>query len=442
MKSLMTQARDRLWPRQEPTRPLWRALLMLARYLFALGRDIAAGDINLRAMSLVYTSMISIVPLLGFAFALAKALKFDEQLEPRLLELLQPLGPDYAARVADSVTAFTGNINGTALGVVSVALLLLIVLSMAKKVEGSFNFVWRVDRPRSFAQRFTEYLSVILIGPTIMLAASTMLASLQSSALVTWLAVHLPFHGAGLATFGRAVPYLMIIAAFTFLYMFIPNTRVRFRPAFIGGIAGGLAWATSGYLFAKLVVAAGRTESIYGGAAIVLVLMFWLYISWLVLLLGSSLAYYAQHPFQLRYGQRTGPLDNEARERLCLAVMVLVASDFAKPSHGWTNEGLASALRVPRESLEPIIAELGAAGLLVTAGEKRLIPGKDPHRIRLLEIVATVRGRERSRVDSTGSWSEGVNSIVDRIDDAIAAEIGERTLGQLVDAQLDKDEAH
>jgi membrane protein len=167
-----------------------------------------------------------------------------------------------------------------------------------------------------------------------------------------------------------------------------------------------------------------------------------MYISWLVLLLGAALAFYVQNPFQLRFGQRTEPIDNDARERLCLAVMVLVASDFAKPSHGWTNEGLAAAMRVPRESLEPVIAGLSEAGLLVKASEKRLIPGKDPHRIRLVEIVATVRGRERSPIDSAAGWSEGVNRIVDRIDDAISAELGERTLGQLVDAQLEKDQSH
>jgi len=445
MEPINSLVRRALWPANPPTNAVGRALLVPSRHVYALVRDLAAGEINLRAMSLVYTSMISIVPLLGFAFALAKALDFDEQLEPRLLNLLEPLGPEFAPRIATNITSFVSNINGTALGVVSLALLLITVLSMAEKVESSFNFVWRVDRPRSFAQRFTEYLSVILIGPTIMLAAVTMIASLTTLPFVGNLE-SMAVIGPIVSLFGASLtyltPYVMIVAAFTFLYIFVPNTRVRFRPALVGGIAGGLIWATSGYVFANLVVTSANTLSIYGGAAIVLVLMFWLYISWLVLLLGSALAFYVQNPFQLRYGLRTEPIDNEARERLSLAIMVLVASDFAKPSHGWTNDGLAAALRVPRESLEPIIAGLSAAGLLVKASEKRLIPGKDPHRIHLIEIVATVRGGERSPVDPSATWSDGVNSIVDRIDDAIAKELGERTLGQLVDAYLDKDQAH
>jgi membrane protein len=278
MESLSTVVKNKLWPLTEPALPLGRALLAIARYVYALGRDIATGDINLRAMSLVYTSMISIVPLLGFAFALAKALGFHEQLQPQLERLLEPLGPDYSVTVSARVVGFADNINGGVLGIVSLTLLLITVMSMAQKVEGSFNFVWRVDRPRNFAQRFSEYLSVILIGPTIMLAATTMLASLESTWVVTQLA-QMPLLGAIVTNLGRAVPYIMIVAAFTFLYMYIPNTRVRFLPALVGGITGGLAWSTSGFLFTKLVVASANTASIYGGAAIVLILMFWLYIS-------------------------------------------------------------------------------------------------------------------------------------------------------------------
>ena len=441
MRALSVIVKSWLWPVTEPEGALGRGLLVVARYLYAIGRDLSTGDINLRAMSLVYTSMISIVPLFGFAFALAKALGFEDQLQPKLQDLLQPLGPEYSVTLSTRVDSFAANINGGVLGIVSLALLLITVMSMAQKVEGSFNFVWRVDRPRNFAQRFSEYLSVILIGPTIMLAATSMLASLESTWVVSQLS-QMAVIGPIVMNLGRAVPYLMIIAAFTFLYMFIPNTRVLFVPALIGGILGGLAWSTSGFLFAKLVVVSAGTKSIYGGAAIVLILMFWMYISWVVLLLGSALVFYLQNPYQLRHGQRTEAIDNDARERLCLAVMSLVANDYVKPSHGWTSESLASALRVPRESLEPIIANLTASELLVMASEKRLIPGRDPHHVTLRDIVATVRGRNRDRIDSSEAWRGGINDIVDRIDDAIAAQLDGRTLGQLVDAHLARDESH
>jgi len=435
MESLLQRLAHRLWSTATPVSWPGRVLQTTSRYLFALIRDLATGDISLRAMSLVYTTMLATVPLLGFAFALAKVLGFHRQLEPLLLRALEPIGPR-AAEITASITGFADNINGGVLGILSFSLLLLTVVSMAQKVESSFNFVWRVDRPRSFLRRFSEYLSVILIGPLFMLMAITLIAGLSSTALVARLEALRPF-GSWIAHVGDVVPYLMLITAFTFLNVFIPNTRVRIRPALIGGTAGGLTWAASGYLFTNLVVSSARMESIYSGFAIVLILMFWLYISWLVLLLSSQLAFYVQNPFHLRHGQRTAPIDNDARERLCLAIMYLVASDFARPSHGWSNEGLASALRVPREAIEPIMAALEHEGLIVRASEQRLIPGRDPHRIPLSEIIASVRGRDRGSSDRSARWNAAVDPIADRIAAAIAAELEGRTLGKLVDANLD-----
>jgi membrane protein len=435
MDSLLHRLAHLLWSTATPASRAGRVLQTMSRYGFALIRDLATGDVSLRAMSLVYTTMLATVPLLGFAFALAKVLGFHRQLEPMLLRALEPIGPR-ATEITASITGFADNINGGVLGTLSFGLLLLTVISMAQKVESSFNFVWRVDRPRSFLRRFSEYLSVILIGPLFMLVAITLIAGLSSTTLVTRLQELRPF-GSWIAHIGDVVPYLMLIAAFTFLNVFIPNTRVRLRPALIGGTAGGLAWAASGYLFTNLVVSSARMESIYSGFAIVLILMFWLYISWLVLLLGSQLAFYAQNPFHLRHGRRTAPIDNDARERLCLAIMYLVASDFARPSHGWSNEGLAAALRVPREAIEPILGALDHGGLIVRASEQRLIPGRDPHRIPLSEIIAAVRGQEQGSGDRSARWNAAVDPIADRIGAAIAAELQGRTLGELVDANLD-----
>ena len=438
MKSIPSLIKRRLWPETAPTRPALRQLLVLARYLYALGRDLARGEISLRAMSLVYTTMLAIVPMLGFAFAIAKVLGFHNELRPWLERALEPIGSANATEVTGTVIGFAENINGGILGFLSLALLLVAVLSMARKVEGAFNFVWRVDRPRGFARRFSEYLSVILIGLPIMFATASVITALSTNTAVTALE-RVAVIGVLFRLFGAALPYFMIIAVFTFLYLFIPNTRVRFVPALTGAFAGGLAWAVSGFLFARLVAASASMQSIYSGFAIVLLLMFWLYISWLVLLLGSSIAFYVQHPYQLRHGQRTEPIDNDARERLCLSVMFLIASDYARPSHGWTPESLAAVLQVPRDALEPVMAALGEAGLIVRTDEQRLIPGRDPHRTTLTEILETVRGRSRRRVAPGADGNGSIDAIVDRIDAAIEAELGGRTLGQLVDAQLGGD---
>jgi len=423
-----------LWPDVEPGNVALRILLIAGRYVFALIRDLSTGEINLRAMSLVYTTVLSVVPMLAFAFALAKGLGIHEQLEPMLSEFLQPIGPR-ADEFTETIITFVDNISGSVLALVSIGLLLLTVVSMAQKVESSFNFVWRVDRPRSFGRRFSEYLSVILIGPTVMLVAAALIASLSSQTLIDRIGAGETL-AAWIVRLGNTSPYVMVVCAFTFLYLFIPNTKVKWKPALIGGITAGIVWTGTGYLFAGFVASSGRLEAIYSGFVVVFSAMVWLYLTWLIFLLGSQLAYYIQNPFQVRFGQRTIPITNATKERLCLSIMYMVALDFARPAHGWTDESLAAALRVPRSTLEPIIAGLMADGLLSKGGEHRLIPGRDPHRIALSDIVAAVRGEDTNN-HTPDAWNQAIDAIADRIESAIASELGPGTVGELVDQYLE-----
>src|SRR5262249_34860106 len=145
-----------------------------------------------------------------------------------------------------------------------------------------------------------------------------------------------------LAVLSSLTPYALVTAAFSFLYVFVPNTRVSLRPAMLGGLFAGVTWAATGRLFTSFIVSMSRYEAIYSGFAIVLVAMLWLYLSWLILLLGAQLAFYLQNPDYLRLGQRTEVMSNALRERLALNAMLLIGRDFNEPGHGWRVESLAA----------------------------------------------------------------------------------------------------
>jgi membrane protein len=400
--------------------------------VYGLLRDLVAGELSLRAMSLVYSTMLAIAPLLAFSFSVAKGLGLHRQLEPLLLNFLDPIGPR-AGEVTASIVGFVDNINSSALASLSIGLLLLSALSMAQKVEGSFNFVWRVDRPRSFARRFTEYLSVMFVGPVLMSVTMGLIAALSNAALVERLRGMEPI-GAWIANVSDLMPYTLIIAAFSFLYVFIPNAKVRLRPALAGGLFAGITWAASGQVFAGIVVTASRWEAIYSGFAIVILVMIWMYVSWLILLLGAQLAFYLQNPEYLRLGQRTVTMANGLRERLALSTMLMVGRDFDAPAHGWRPESLAARIRVPKTHLEPIVAALRESGLLTETTDLRLIPGRDPRRISLLEILNTVRSWSSDKAaDNEHDWDPTVASLAERIDDSIAGAVENRTLADLID---------
>ena len=434
MANLDQSIRALLWPKRMPKSALKARAFIVARYVYALVRALAEGELSLRAMSLVYTTMLAIVPFLAFSFSLLKGLGFHRQLDPLLRNFLVPLGPR-GAELADNVMSFVDNVSGSTLASVSILILLYTALSMAQKVESSFNFVWRVDRPRSFARRFSEYLSVMLVGPLVMSVAMGLIATVSSTTLMSRL-TDLPAIGTWITSLGELTPYLLVVAAFSFLYVFVPNSKVDLRAALGGGLFAGIVWASSGNLFANFVVGVSRAEAIYSGFAIVIVAMLWMYLSWLILLLGAQLAFYLQNPDDLPFGQHRGTLSNRLSERLALSTMLLVARDFDTPAHGWRRGSLAARLRVPRHQLEPVMAALTDAGLLTRTTEQRLMPAKDPRRITLLEILKVVRNPSSDTPEAEqGAWNASVEAFAEQLEAAIETAAEGKTLADLVDTQ-------
>src|SRR5688572_10918146 len=412
MEFITRPIENRLWPRgprsSAPT-PLW---LVGTRFAYALLRDFMHGDLTLRAMSLVYTTMLAIVPLLAFVFSVLKGLGVHRDLEPILKGFLAPLGPR-SGELSGRIIEFVDNVSGSALASIGIVLLLYTALSMAQKVESSFNFAWRVDHPRSIARRVSEYLSFMLLGPVVMSVAMGLTATFASTVATSHLR-EIAFIGPLVAALSWSAPYALIVASFTFLYVIVPNTRVQLLPALIGGVFAGILWAGGGSLFTGFVVSVSRYEAIYAGFAIVIVAMIWLYLSWLILLLGAQLAFYVQQPEYLPLGQRALSASNATRERLALSVMLLVGRDFEKPGHGWRTESLTGSLRVPRHLLAPVVTALMAAGLLTRTNENRLVPARDLRRIGVIDILAAVRSSERdSHHESGEEWNVTVASVAD-----------------------------
>jgi membrane protein len=372
-------------------KPLWLATRIL-RYPYALARDIARGDLTLRAMSLVYTTLLSIVPLIALSFSVLKGLGYHRELEPVLYSFLEPLG-DRAYELTAQVMQFVDNVRSGVLGSIGLIFLLYTAISMVQKVEESFNFVWRVEQPRSLGRRFSEYLSVMIVGPTVIVAALSVMATAQSSDIVQGLSHYEPF-GTILLMFGKLTSYLLVIGVFAFLYGFIPNTRVRFRAALIGGAAAGLAWTATGMILTSIFSAGGGTMVIYAGFAIVIIALIWLHISWLILLLGAQLAFYVQNPQYLRPGRGEIQLNASLRERVALSIMYLIVCDYRTTQHRWSINSLADHLQLPGAALGPIVTALERKGLLTITDEDTWLPARDPAVIELIDVLDAVRKDE------------------------------------------------
>ncbi|MCK9386337.1 MAG: YihY/virulence factor BrkB family protein [Nevskia sp.] len=379
-----------LWAR-EPSSPLERRALHLARYALALLRDLIEGEISLRAMSLVYTTLLSLVPFLALAFSVLKALGVHNSLQPILLKLLEPLG-DQATVITSSIIGFVNNIKVGVLGSIGVGMLLYTALSMISKIESSFNFIWKIDQTRGFTQRFGEYLSVLIVGPVLVFSALGITASVRSSTVVTRLAEIEPF-GTAILALTELAPYALIVGAFTFMYGFIPNVRVRWRSAAAGGLFAGIAWQSASIGFARFVGSAGSYSAIYSGFAIIIILLIWLYLGWLIILFGCRLAFYIQHPRYLAGTAEAAPPGSRAAEFLALQLTAQVARRFLNGEPALSLDALRRGLGTSDAELERALTKLTRCGVITeTQPGRQLLLARDPASYTLAELWQWCRG--------------------------------------------------
>lgn len=410
---------------------LGRAAAVVLRYAYALIRDMFSGQITLRAMSLVYTTLLSVVPLIAFSFSVLQGFGIHNELEPFLYDFLEPLGAQ-GAEITNQVIELVDNVKGGVLGGISLAFFIYTAVSMVQKMEESFNYVWHVAKSRSLAKRLTEYMIVLLIGPVVIVVALGMIASLRSNTLVQFF-VENDFLGPIMVATNKLTPYLLVTAVFTFLYMFMPNTKVKFKSAVIGGLAGGFIWATLSVAFATFVVFSSRTQLIYSGFAVAILTLIWLYLNWLVLLFGAQLAFYVQNPAFLRIGRREPRLSNAMRERLALNIMLFVGRAFRDTNVSVTVEDIGDKLSVPSITLAPVLEALEQGGLVAVTDKDELLPGKDMAAIRVDEILSVVRDHGETGSYRDPEFSSEVDAVGRKIDSAIEDVVGDQTLSDVLE---------
>ncbi len=408
------------------------ALLRVLRYPYAVLRDLSRGEINLRAMSLVYTTLLSLIPLLAFSFAVLKIFGARRDLEPVVLEFFRPLGTAAAQELTTRVLQFAGRVSSGVVGSLGLALLAWTLIGTIKKVEDSFNFLWHVEQPRSFARRLAEYTGFLIAAPVILVGFVGLLHATFASAPVQEV-VQLPLlqrlRGASIAV----APYAMVTAFFTALYMIIPNTRVHWRAALTGAAVAGALWATIGRLFTALVVYSTRLTVVYAGFAFVVAALLWTYFGWLILLAGAQLSFYLQNPTYLRLGLQQLRLSSVELEQLALKLMYLVGRTHVAGGRRWTVNRLATELGLPGIAVAQMTSTLERAGLLIVTEWDELVPARDIGRIGVYEILEIARRQSTGHLAPRQVPIPPVDRLLAGLEDVRRHRCGDLTLRDLVD---------
>src|SRR5690554_3122844 len=376
------------------------------RVLYVMVKQLSTGELNLRAMSLVYTTLLSLVPLIAVAFSVLKAFGVHNQIEPVLLGLMEPLG-ERGAEMTANIIGFVENVKVGVLGSIGLGMLFYTIIALVQKVESAFNFVWRVKQPRSIARRFTDYLSVVMIGPVLVFSAIGLAATVMNHEVVLTLQSIEPF-GTLLLVMSKLLPYFMIVLAFTFLYTFIPNTRVKLAPAFGGAMVAGVLWVGLGTLFAAFVSSASNYTAIYSSFAILFFFMIWLYLGWFILLTGSQVAFYLQHPKFVLMGGKALVLSPRLREKKGLWLMTIIARRFCDQQPAYNLSELEQITALSSENLTDLLSMLEKGGFLVeVAGDKLAYTlAGDVNQMRVSEILMCLRSAEEIGISKLQQHTE------------------------------------
>ena len=406
-------------------------LRRMARYPYALLRDLAGGKLNLHAIGLVYASVLGIIPLLAVSLGLLAAFHAQGVLEPLVHDFFAPMG-SAADELTGRVMDFADTVRGGLVGSVGLALLIWTLLSTMKKVEDGFNFVWHVDQPRSLARRMAEYVALLIIGPVLLAAvvglsrlaaASEPLRTLSALPPLTWVVALM----LGLA------PYLIASGLLTLVYMVVPNTRVRLLPALAGGVSAGILWAAVGRFFTLFVLYSSRLTIVYAGFAIVIATLVWTYLNWIILLVGAQVSFYAQNPSYLRVGLREPRLSCEDIERLALGIMYLVAARHRAGGESVTIALLSDRLGYPGIAVARMCATLEASGFLAAAGADALLPGRDSAQIPVVAIITVARAHSSGLIRAATNTPAAVLEFCSELAGAWQQRCGQLTLSQLLD---------
>ncbi len=406
-------------------------LLDTLKFLINAVKEFNETQLTLRAMSLVYTTILSLVPLLAVSFSVLKAFGVHNKVEPFLYNFLAPLGPK-GAEMTEKIIDFVNNIKVGVLGSIGLIMLIYTVISLVQKVEESFNAIWKVKQSRTIMRRFSDYLSVILVGPVLIVSALGITASVMSGTIMKKILSIEPF-GTAILFAGELIPYFLICLAFTFIYSFVPNTKVNFTSALVGGITGGILWEASGWAFTSFVVSSGKYSAIYSSFAILILFMIWLYFNWLILLFGSFISFCHQYPSALMHKKKSFLSESRMNEERILRIMHLVGKSFYNNSPSWNAASLSHFFKLPIDYIEKLTDILISKGLILETGDSvhpNLLPARDIETITVAEIINIARGIEGG--NTSDSNDDEVNSIFLKLDRATEKSLEGETLKDIV----------
>lgn len=410
----------------------WRQrAVAFSRLAYMVSTGFVADHCIIRASALTFITILSIVPLLAVAFSISKG--FGLQNADFFRDFLMGVSAG-RTEVVDRILQYIGNTNVKTLGWIGVGALLVTVFTTVGNVERAFNTIWAVKRGRSSWRKFTDFFSIIVICPVVVLVAASVSVAVQKMDLVHQF-VSDPGYDSLEKFILKLISLILVWVGFTFAYAFIPNTKVRLSAAVTGGFVAGSLWLSAQWVYIHWQIGFTKYNAIYGSFAQLPLFLVWLYISWILVLLGAEISFAVQH---LGSAVRRGlveSLNPLARQKVAVLALGQVAARFMDGLRPLTVRELSRVLRLPEDAVMEALTLLAATGMTVALKEDEEEPAFTlaiaPENIHLADVAeAVLVCGENQGCGELFAQTERVDAVLATFTEAVRASAANVTLAE------------
>lgn len=381
-----------IWRLSQGDLPRSKALLLRPMQVLLLTiQGYVRDDCALRASALTFYSLLSIVPVVALAFGIAKGFGLEQRLESQLYQRLAGQ-EEVVAKIIAFARALLENTKGGLIAGIGVLLLFWSAIKVLSNIEGTLNDIWKV-RSRSFIRKFTDYLTIMIISPLLVIVSSsvTVYITTQVAAITAKMAL-LKMAGPLIFALLKLLPFGLIWLLFILIYLVMPNTRVRPVSALIAGmIAGTIFQITQGiYIHAQVLLA--KHNAIYGSFAALPFFLIWLQLSWMIVLFGAQIAYAHQHVGQHLLRIDYQDISLSSQKRIALHVLRRIFENFRSSAPPLTAEQISAELQLPHGLVTQLLEHLIQSGMVSAVQDTRqeeptYQPARDIHGITIADVL-------------------------------------------------------
>ena len=339
-------------------------LLRLLRVLTLAIQGYQEDCCRFRASALTFYTLLSIVPIIAVLFGIAKGFGLEERVQAEIQTQFRGQ-EEIATRLVTFAGSLLENAKGGLVAGVGVVLLLWSVMKVLGNIELSFNEIWGVTKSRSLGRKFSDYLSLLLVCPILLVVAGSMTVAVSSQAKL--LLERLPFFesiGPVLLLPLKLLPYCTLWVTFTFVLIFIPNTRVKLKAGLIAGIVSGTLFQVAQWAYINLQIGAAKYSAVYGSFAALPLFLIWLQTSWLILLFGAEIAFAVQNVQTYEFEPDIAAISHSRKRLLSLMVAHLVVKRFCDAEPPLDAPGISRTLEIPIRLVRQILNDLAGANIL------------------------------------------------------------------------------